>query len=194
VSDAEGDAAPHRNRRRLWWLLGGVAAVAVAGLVVFLAGRSGDSDAASPLVTGSPDRVPLAGFGEVSVTVHGSGGDYAGCLLLADTATLRDKGLMGVTDPDLGGYDGMVFLFDADSRVPFWMRDTPMPLSLAYVSRGGDVTSTVDMAPCGDVATCPIYKPGDPYRFAIEVAQGRLGRLGLTAGATVELGPQRCGP
>jgi uncharacterized membrane protein (UPF0127 family) len=182
-----------RGRRWLWWVIGGVVALGAIA-AVYAVTRPDDSAPSAALVDGSPDRVLLSGFGEVSLNVRGGGKDYAGCLLLAETETQRDRGLMEVTDPDLGGYDGMAFVFAADSRVPFWMRNTPMPLSLAYVDADGGVVNTVDMAPCGDLPTCPLYAPEAPYRFAVEVPQGRLGRLGLGVGATAVLGPDRCGP
>jgi uncharacterized protein len=185
---------PPRRRRWLWWVIGGVVVLGAVA-VVYAVTRPDDSAPTAELVDGSPDRVPLDGFGEVSLNVRSGGGaHYAGCLLLAETETQRDRGLMEITDADLGGYDGMAFVFDADSRVPFWMRNTPMPLSLAYVDSTGKVVNTSDMAPCGDVPTCPLYAPGTPYRFAIEVPHGRLGRLGLDLGATAVLGPNRCGP
>jgi uncharacterized membrane protein (UPF0127 family) len=174
-------------------VVGGVVVLS-AIVAVYAVTRTDDGAPALALVNGSPDRVPLAGFGEVSLNVRGGGTDFAGCLLLAATAAQRDRGLMDITDPSLGGYAGMAFVFDADSRVPFWMRNTPMPLSLAYVDADGEVVNTVDMAPCGDVPTCPLYQPEAPYRFAVEVPQGRLGRLGLHTGAVAALGPLRCGP
>jgi uncharacterized membrane protein (UPF0127 family) len=96
---------------------------------------------------------------------------------------------MQVTDPKLGGYDGMLFHYHDDTTENFWMRNTPMPLSIAYVSHDGAIVSTADMAPCGDRDDCPNYPPAGPYRFSIEVPQGRLPALGIVDGATVtELG------
>jgi uncharacterized membrane protein (UPF0127 family) len=95
---------------------------------------------------------------------------------------------MGVTDPDLGGYDGMLFRFESVSEVGFWMKDTPMPLTVAYIGEDGVLVSTADMEPClGEAAAasdCPSYPPDGPYRWALEVPQGGLGDIGLVPGAT----------
>jgi uncharacterized membrane protein (UPF0127 family) len=92
---------------------------------------------------------------------------------------------MTVTDPTLGGYDGMLFRSDSDTDESFWMRNTPMPLSIAYVGHTGTLVSTADMQPCADSPDCELYPPAGPYRLAIEVPQGKLGALGIAEGATV---------
>ena len=62
---------------------------------------------------------------------------------------------MEVRDPSLGGYDGMLFVFDQDEQVGFWMRNTPMPLSIAYFDGDGRFVSASDMAPCADSPAAP---------------------------------------
>jgi len=142
---------------------------------------------------GDPARVPLDGFGEIAVRVRpaGAGEWLAWCLLAALDAPQRARGLMEVTD--LQGYDGMAFVYDQDVEGAFWMRNTPTPLSIAWVAADGRVVSIADMAPCGDTSDCPIYPPGGPYRYAIEVFQGDLPSLGIIEGATVEVGGE-CAP
>ena len=61
------------------------------------------------------------------------------------TFELKD-GLMTVTDPGLAGHDGMVFVYPEDSTGGYWMRNTPMPLSIVFVDAGGRIVSTTDMA------------------------------------------------
>jgi uncharacterized membrane protein (UPF0127 family) len=160
--------------------------VLFAGVAVFigvwLLGR--DSDAASS----GGHRRPLEGFGEVAVVVEDPDGEERDfCLLLAETADQRQRGLMEVTDPELGGYDGMLFRFDSEVEVGFWMMNTPMPLTVAYIGEDGALVSTADMEPCADddaiAAGCPSYPPDGPYRWAVEVPQGRLSQLGLEPGA-----------
>ncbi len=172
---------------RLWWLLG---LVLVAGGLVFLVqGANRPSDPALPA------RVALPGFGEVAVTVKTTAGEaLERCLLLAATEEQHQRGLMEVTDPALGGYDGMLFAFEADSTAQFYMRNTPMPLSIAFVDGRGAFVSTADMAPCADVDGCPLYPAAGPYRYAVEVPQGRLSRLGLEPGATMTVGDPACPP
>jgi len=143
---------------------------------------------------GDPDRVPLPGFGEIAVRVRpAGGGDWlAWCLLAALDGAQRAQGLMGVTD--LQGYAGMLFGYDRDVDNAFWMRNTPTPLSIAWITADGEIVSTADMEPCPDTeSTCPTYPPGGRYRYAIEVFQGDLPALGITEGATVEVGGE-CRP
>lgn len=132
-------------------------------------------------------RTPLTGFGEVEVRiVEGPDGEpIVICVLVADTPEERARGLMEVTD--LGGYDGMLFRFEADSDGGFWMKDTLLPLSIAYLDADGAVVSTADMEPCPDGTQCPSYASAGPYRMALEVPQGGLAPLGLEEGSPARL-------
>lgn len=209
-----------QRRRLLGWMVGLVVVVAAGAAVAWrsdrsaepvlappattagsVAGGSGDGEASAPPATapgtslpGDPERVPLPGFDEVAVRVLPPGeeeGWLSWCLLAARTAAQRSQGLMTVTD--LQGYPGMAFLYEEDVDNAFWMRNTPTPLSIAWISADGQVVSTADMAPCGDQPGCPTYPPAGPYRYAIEVFQGDLPALGIAEGATVEVGGE-CGP
>jgi uncharacterized membrane protein (UPF0127 family) len=132
---------------------------------------------------------PLDPFGEVAVTIEPASGPTRGtCMLAARTEAERARGLMTVTDPDLGGHDGMVFVFEEDSTGAFWMRNTPMPLSIAFIDAGGRIVSATDLAPCGDDPNCPIHPAAGPYRYAVEVPRGRLDDLGLTGAARARVG------
>jgi uncharacterized membrane protein (UPF0127 family) len=91
----------------------------------------------------------------------------------------------------LGGAGGeaMVFSFDADSDRTFWMKDTVLPLSIAWIDGEGAVIGTADMDPCPATSTnCEKFSAERPYRLAIEMAQGRLQDWGIRPGATVSLG------
>jgi uncharacterized membrane protein (UPF0127 family) len=149
------------------------------------------TDATSLSLPGDPERVLLEGFDELAISIEAEEGSLAWCLLAALTADQRARGLMGVTD--LGGYEGMVFVYEEDVQNGFYMRNTPTPLSIAWIAADGTVVDTADMAPCGDRDDCPTYRPRGPYRYAIEVFQGRLGELGITEAATVRVGGS-CAP
>lgn len=153
----------------------------IVALLVTLAACSSDDDApSSPSGSGSSsgepcaELQPIGDFGEVEVAF----GDDPECLLLAQTPEERARGLMEIED--LAGYPGMLFVFPTDSEGGFWMRNTPMPLSIAYLDADGRIVSTADMDPCGDVDTCPSYPAAGAYRFTVEVPQGDLEELGLT--------------
>lgn len=133
-------------------------------------------------------RTPIPGFGEVEVriVVGPDGEPVVICVLVADTPAQRARGLMEVTD--LGGYDGMLFRFETDSDGGFWMKDTVLPLSIAYLDADGAVVSTTDMDPCPEgTAQCPSHPAAGPYRMALEVEQGGLGELGLVEGGSARL-------
>ena len=186
------------NRTRLALLLGALVLVGVGIWVLVVQGANRPADpelgasvgAVSPTGSepGDPDRVLLDGFGEVAITVDpGDGtGLLAWCLLAALDAQQRGRGLMEVTD--LQGYSGMVFVYEEDVANGFYMRNTPTPLSIAWVAADGGVVTITDMAPCEDRDGCPTYSPDGPYRYAIEVFQGDLDDLGITDAATVTVG------
>jgi len=177
----------------------GVALLAVVGVLALLRGGGDEATPRSTLVppsaSASPGRTPLTAFGEVAVeVVAADGGSDEFCVLAAETAEQRRRGLMEVTDPTLGGYDGMLFVFPDDDNGGFWMRNTPMPLSIAYFDQQGALVSTADMEPCGDTASCPSYAADGPYRYALEVPQGGLARLGIgPAGSRLRV-RAACGP
>jgi hypothetical protein len=134
-------------------------------------------------------RHAIRGFGEVRVTVRmADGTTKVFCMMEATSEAQQARGLMTVRDTTLGGYDGMLFVFPGDIKGGFWMRNTPMPLSIAYVDGDGRLVSSTDMAPCGDTDSCPTYSARRPYRMAIEVPQGHLVRLGLGPSAKLEVG------
>lgn len=188
------------NERQARQVLMGAAAVIGLGVYAFVL-RGADQPAdpyieppttstTVPAVSppGDPARVPLTGFDEVALTVAPpDGGDLlAWCLLAARTMEQRARGLMEVTD--LQGYSGMAFIYDTDVTNQFYMRNTPTPLSIAWVDAQGSIVSSTDMAPCEDKEGCPLYPPAGPYRTAIEVFQGDLPALGIVEGATVYVG------
>jgi uncharacterized membrane protein (UPF0127 family) len=145
---------------------------------------SADAPAVAP--AGDPQRQPFGGFEEVGIAVEpGDGrGLMSWCLLMARTAALRGQGMIGVTD--LQGYDGMAFLYPEDVENPYHMRGVPRALSIAWLDADGDVVSTEDMAPCPAAdETCPLYTAAGPYRYSIEVFQGRLDELGIVEGSRV---------
>lgn len=141
--------------------------------------------------TDTEQRLRGAGFGCRTVTVTGEGrAPVTHCLWVADTPTLQGRGLTGVDDPGLGGRPGMAFVFDAPVEASFWMKDTPLPLTLVWVGTDGRVLGTRDMEPCSGApgAVCAPVPPPGPLSMAVEVPQGRAPALGLVPGASVAVG------
>lgn len=94
---------------------------------------------------------------------------------VADTPEARRQGLMGVTD--LGDLDGMLFVWQGDTTEAFWMKDTPMPLDIAFFTVGGGFVDRQTMDPCVE-ETCELYSAPALYRYAIEAPAGDLGFVG----------------
>lgn len=168
----------------LRWAIGVVFVSGLIGCVVKGANSPADPFLASPS-SGASNRTRLTGFEETRVTVKTGASVLEWCMLLAQTEQQRARGLMEVTDAALGGYDGMLFRYDTDVNERYWMRNTPMPLSIAFVDSAGHLVSNVDMAPCADSPDCQDYPAAGPYRTAIEVPQGKLPSLGILPGATI---------
>ena len=139
----------------------------------------------SPSSARSPFRIDGTDviFGQGSVQA-------ARCALLAETAQQQAKGLMGRTD--MGGYDAMIFKFAEDTSGTFYMKDTPMPLSIAWFDAEGRFVSSTDMEPCLNQRTCPTYAAEGPYRFAVEVPKGQLGSVGIGPGTRLVISASTC--
>ena len=187
-----------REIRLLRWI---ILALLVAGLLSLVARgadgparpylRATGSATAGPVPTsGLPPttalaRTPPAGFTEVAFRVA-PGPGLTHCALLADSEAERRLGLMGRRD--LGGFDGMLFVFQADTTENFYMRNTPLPLSIAWFDANGRFLGATDMTPCLDRADCPTYASPRAYRQALEVSRGGLGALGIGAGSHITVG------
>jgi uncharacterized membrane protein (UPF0127 family) len=171
-------------------------AVGVVGIVALLfvavgCGLSASSNeqtvAQSPSATEGSLR--SHGFTKVSLRIrHADGSTEVHCVWLADSELERQQGLSEITDPLIAGGGAMVFSFDADSDRTFWMKDTLLPLSIAWIDAAGAFVGTADMGLCpADTTNCPRFRAGRPYRLAIEMAQGRLQDWGIGPDATVTL-------
>ena len=175
------------------------------GTTADLDGREPDAVEAPPAedvpVTARPasstSRTVLPGFGEVVIEVRRVDGDTVEwCLLLAETAAQTQRGLMEVTDPDLGGYDGMLFRFEDEHEGGFYMRNTPQALDIAYLDDEGAIVSTATMDSCEDEDGCPTYPAAGAFRRTVEVPveAGGLARLGIEGGAVVVDTGRTCAP
>jgi uncharacterized membrane protein (UPF0127 family) len=101
---------------------------------------------------------------------------------IADTDEERQRGLMGVTE--LPNDLGMAFLWDAPTQATFWMKDTLIPLSVAFVDAHGTIVTIHDMEPCA-ADPCPTYAATAPYVTAIEANQGWFEDHHVEVGDTV---------
>lgn len=111
-------------------------------------------------------------------------GPHAFQVEVAATPGERKRGLMGRTH--LPADRGMLFVFEQPGRHCFWMRDTPLPLSIAFIDSTGRVASLADMQPRTETLHCP----NTDVRYALEVRQGEFQRRGITMRAQVGGLPQ----
>ena len=95
-------------------------------------------------------------------------GPHAFEVEVAATPDARGRGLMGRTHLPADG--GMLFVFEQPGRHCFWMRDTPLPLSIAFIDSTGRIASLADMQPRTETLHCP----STDVRYALEVRQGEF--------------------
>ena len=103
---------------------------------------------------------------------------------IAQTDEQRAFGLM--KREDLPDEHGMVFLFFEEHAGGFWMKDTLIPLSIAFFDIDGDIVKILDMEPC-DEEPCEIYDPGVGYYGALEVEQGAFDDWGVAVGDHIQI-------
>jgi uncharacterized membrane protein (UPF0127 family) len=105
---------------------------------------------------------------------------------IARTLAQKEQGLMHRAS--LAPNAGMAFLWDAPVRGSFTMRNTTIPLSIAFWGPRGRIVRILDMAPCRAVR-CPTYDPHVAFSGALEVNRGAFRRWGVRTGARVEIQP-----
>lgn len=118
------------------------------------------------------------------LSIQTSSGTVSLQVLVADTPTERKIGLMG--RESLSPYDGMAFVWDEPVESSFWMKDTLIPLSIAFWDEDGRIISILDMDPCVE-DPCPSYRPDEPFVGAVEVGRGKLAQRGVAVGDHAEL-------
>jgi len=109
---------------------------------------------------------------------------------LARTPGERQQGLMNRRS--LAAKAGMVFVYPADHRGSFWMKNTLIPLDIAFYNARGKILRILTMQPCRR-DPCRIYDPKVAYRAALEVNAGSFRRWGVRAGDRVVVRATRSG-
>lgn len=102
---------------------------------------------------------------------------------VAATPASRQKGLM--FREKMPDNDGMLFVFEAPATQCFWMRNTKMPLTIAFVADDGSIVNLADMQPMTENSHCS----AQPVRYALEMNQGWFAKRGIKAGAKLGGGP-----
>ena len=102
---------------------------------------------------------------------------------LASTPQQREIGLMFRTA--MPANDGMLFAFEQPGQQCFWMRNTLIPLSVAFIGDDGSVVNIDDMKPRTDDSHCS----AKPVRFVLEMNEGWFAKRGIKAGSKLRGGP-----
>ena len=108
---------------------------------------------------------------------------------VADTFNTRMQGLM--RRPSMAANEGMLFVFDDSQAHCMWMKNTLIPLSVAFLDEQGTILNVEDMRPQTEDSHCA----AKPARFALEMNRGWFAQRGIRAGARLrgldKLGTQR---
>jgi len=102
---------------------------------------------------------------------------------VADTSEERARGLM--FRHSLPEDQGMLFKFEAETSIGFWMKDTTIPLSIAFIGGDGVIIDIQDMEPL----SLELHSPGRLYQFAVEMNQGWFDRNDVGVGSEIHLPP-----
>jgi len=102
---------------------------------------------------------------------------------VARTDEQRAIGLMA--RKEMAQNAGMIFVFEQPAQQCFWMRNTLIPLSAAFVADDGTIVNIVEMQPLSDTSHCSVK----PVRYVLEMNKGWFDKRGLKAGAKLRGGP-----
>lgn len=102
---------------------------------------------------------------------------------IADTPEKQQLGLMH--RKTLPENSGMIFVYSRDSRKSFWMKNTSIPLSIAYIAKDGTIKEIYDMEPFSKRTTDSKFS----VRYALEVNKGAFEKHGIKPGDKVEFLP-----
>lgn len=102
---------------------------------------------------------------------------------LARTDEQREIGLM--MRAEMAQHEGMLFVFDETAVHCFWMKNTLLPLSIAFLAEDGTIVTIADMKPQSTDSHCP----AKPVRYALEMNQGWFAKHALKPGARLSGGP-----
>ena len=83
---------------------------------------------------------------------------------------------------DMPQHEGMIFVFDQPTKQCFWMKNTPLPLTAAFVADDGTIVNLADMKPQALEAHCS----DKPVRYVLEMNQGWFAKKGIKAGSKLQ--------
>jgi uncharacterized membrane protein (UPF0127 family) len=125
----------------------------------------------------------LSGFPTARILVNGVEFE----VWVATTPSQQAQGLMDALEEQLlplpdGTPRGMLFIFPTERIVSFWMRDTYVPLDLAYARADGSIAEVHELVPLDET---PVTS-GEPVQYALEALAGTFAAHGIGAGARID--------
>ena len=162
-------------------------------VLVPIVALAGALAAVGPVPAGAPCSVPLFAY-HTGIVVLSEGGRVTRVRVqLADTPDRRQVGLMcrPALDPDAG----MLFTFPTPTQGAFWMKNTLIPLAIAFIGSDWHIVQIIEMAVAPDPAAGPFayYGPPKSYRYALEVNTGFFARHEISERAEVRFIPTEGG-
>ena len=85
----------------------------------------------------------------------------------------------------MAAHEGMLFVFDKLAPRCFWMKNTLLPLSIAFIADDGRIVNIADMQPQSEQSHCA----DQPVRFALEMNQGWFAKRGIQPGFRIKGAP-----
>lgn len=105
---------------------------------------------------------------------------------IADEENERMTGLMFRTK--MPENEGMLFIFENERVLAFWMKNTRIPLTIAYADRLGKIVDIQDMEPASEMDMNPrTYPSAQPAQFALEMNKGWFKKNGVNIGDKIQL-------
>ncbi|MFS8151861.1 DUF192 domain-containing protein [Halomonas profundus] len=130
----------------------------------------------------------------LALAIHSEGGPHRLEVEVAETASQRQRGLMG--RESLPEKSGMLFRFENEQSAnnAFWMYRTLIPLDIAFIDSDGRIVAINTMQPCesSSPSDCPSYPAGAAYHSALEVNGGYFAERGIKVGDCVSI-PEEAG-
>lgn len=123
---------------------------------------------------------PTASVNDDLPTVELKLGEATVTAEVADSKEERARGLM--ERQALQTDHGMLFVYSDEAPRSFWMKNTPLPLSIAFIDANGRIVRVADMKP-HDTTTVPSQRPA---MYALEMSRGWFATHGIRAGHKVE--------
>ncbi len=99
---------------------------------------------------------------------------------IAATPVDRQQGLM--FRETMPANHGMLFVFDEVAGHCFWMKNTPLPLTIAFIDEAGVLINTANMTPFNEISHCP----SRPAKYALEMNQGWFVKHHIKEGMSVK--------